>query len=136
MGDDTVSEDKQWIKYWLKIAAGVIVFLMLLLVAWKGISPQLNLYRANTEKQARIAESKAKAAAAEYEAEAEVARAKGVAEANEIIAASITDNYLRYLYITGLAESEDKTVIYVPTEGMIPITEAGRATSSEIVVNP
>ena len=62
---------------------------------------------------------------AKKDAEIEVARAQGVAKSNEIIAASISDNYLRYKWIEGL-QKNDQTVVYVPTEANLPIMEAGR----------
>ena len=55
---------------------------------------------------------------AKKDAEIEVARAQGVAKSNEIIAASISDNYLRYKWIEGL-QSNDRTIVYVPTEAMV-----------------
>lgn len=64
---------------------------------------------------------------AKKDAEIEVARAQGVAKSNEIIAASISDPYLRYKWIEGLQAHGDTTVIYVPTEANLPIMEAGRA---------
>ena len=62
---------------------------------------------------------------AKKDAEIEVARAQGVAKSNEIIANSITDNYLRYKWIEGLQRNQ-QTVVYVPTEANLPIMEAGR----------
>jgi len=62
---------------------------------------------------------------AQKDAEIAVAKAKGVAESNRIIAGSISDNYLRYLWIEGIQNSE-KQIIYVPTEANLPIMEAGR----------
>ncbi len=62
---------------------------------------------------------------AKKDAEIEVARAQGVAQSNEIIAASISDNYLRYKWIEGL-HGNQMTVVYVPTEANLPIMEAGR----------
>ena len=66
---------------------------------------------------------------AKKDAEIEVARAEGAAKSNQIIAASITDTYLRYRWIEGLRTTEGKTVIYVPTETNLPILEAGRVKS-------
>jgi prohibitin 1 len=63
---------------------------------------------------------------AQKDAEIAVAKAKGVAESNKIIAGSISDNYLRYLWIEGLQSSE-KQIVYIPTEANLPIMEAGRA---------
>ena len=59
------------------------------------------------------------------DAEIEVARAKGVAQSNTIISASLDANYLWYLWIKGL-QAGSTQVIYVPTEGNIPIMEANR----------
>ena len=64
---------------------------------------------------------------AKKDAEIEIARAQGVAKSNEIIAGSISENYLRYKWIEGLQANDDMTVIYVPTEANLPILEAGRA---------
>ena len=103
----------------------VLVALFALLLAWRLVSPQLNLYRANTEKQAAIAEAKAKAEAAVFLKESEITRSEGVAEANQIIAESITDEYVRWLYVDQLDEV-DGQVIYVATEAGLPILEANR----------
>lgn len=62
---------------------------------------------------------------AKKDAEIEVARAEGVAKSNQIIAGSISEQYLRYLWIQGL-KTGDKQVIYVPTEANLPIMEASR----------
>jgi len=62
---------------------------------------------------------------AKKDAEIEIARAQGVAKSNEIIAGSISDNYLRYKWIEGLQKNQ-MVVVYVPTEANLPIMEAGR----------
>jgi prohibitin 1 len=62
---------------------------------------------------------------AKKDAEIEVARAEGVAKSNEIIASSISENYLRYKWIDGL-RNNDMQVIYIPTESNLPIMEATR----------
>jgi regulator of protease activity HflC (stomatin/prohibitin superfamily) len=67
---------------------------------------------------------------AKKDAEIEVAKAEGVAKSNLIIANSITDNYLRYKWIEGL-QRNDMQVIYVPTEGNLPVMEAGRLRATE-----
>lgn len=108
--------------------------LTLALLIW--IFPQVGIYyatsngkaalmKAESTRQVRVLESKAKKDAAIFEAEAEIERAKGVAQANKIIGDSLKDNprYLQYLYITGLQEGSEKgnRTIYVPTEGGMPI---------------
>ncbi len=65
-----------------------------------------------------------KAEAATLLADAEVERAKGVAQANEIIADSLTDEYIRWLYVDQLDQTNGQ-IIYIPTEAGLPILEAG-----------
>lgn len=76
--------------------------------------------------------AEAKLDAAKQEALAEVERAKGVAQANEIIGESLKNNegYLRYLWIIGL-QNESNTTVYVPTEAGLPILEAGKRPSNQ-----
>lgn len=85
---------------------------------------------AHAEANRRIAilEAEAKMQSSKALAEAEIIRAQGVAKANKIIGDSLNDNegYLRYLYIMHLSEARDKTVIYIPTEGGLPILESQR----------
>lgn len=85
------------------------------------------LAQAEQNRQIQIAQSKAKSDAAQYEAEAEITRAKGVAQANQIIGDSLKGNdaYLRYLWIDKL-DSTKGQIVYVPTEAGLPILEAGR----------
>jgi len=92
---------------------------------------QAQLAHAQSSKEVAVAEAKAKMESAELLAQAEVARAKGVAQANQIIGESLKQNesYLRYLWITEVAGKDiDKIVVYIPTEANIPILEAGRIT--------
>lgn len=85
---------------------------------------------AHAEANRRIAilEASAKMESAKALAQAEVIRAEGVAKSNKIIGDSLNGNegYLRYLYITHLSEANDKTIIYIPTEGALPILETQR----------
>ena len=88
------------------------------------------LARAVSNREIAVREATAKRDAAVLLAEAEVNRANGVQKANEIIAAGLggPEGYLRYLYINELGSGgkNERTVIYVPTEGLLPITEANR----------
>ncbi len=88
---------------------------------------QAELAQADQNRQIAVAQARAKAESAHFEAEAEVTRAEGVAKANEIIGKSLQGNeaYLRYLWINGLEQNKN-AVIYVPTEGNLPILEASR----------
>lgn len=88
---------------------------------------QAELQRAKENRQIKIEEAMAIKESAVFLADAEVTRAKGVAEANEIIGVSLKENeaYLRYLWIQGLQDGSSE-VIYVPTEANLPILEATR----------
>lgn len=99
-----------------------------LIVSWLAIGPQYRLWKAGIERQIQVKDAESRAKAAVQLAKAEVNRANGVAEANRIIAGSITPEYLRYFYIQELArvESIGGKVIYVPTEAGLPILEAGK----------
>jgi regulator of protease activity HflC (stomatin/prohibitin superfamily) len=89
------------------------------------------LAHAQASKEVAVAEAKAKMESATLLASAEVERAKGVAAANKIIGDSLRNNesYLRYLWITEVAaNSNGKTIVYIPTEANLPLLEASRAT--------
>jgi len=102
------------------------------------IKPRYSVWSAQMEGEAEFAqaeqnrritvlEAEAKLEAAKSLAAAEIERAKGVAQANEIIGKSLKDNeaYLRWQWIQNL-ESGSNSVIYVPTEAGLPILEAGK----------
>ncbi len=88
---------------------------------------EAELAQADQNRQIAVAQARAKAEGAHFEAEAEITRAEGVARANQIIGQSLKGNeaYLRYLWINGLEQNKN-AVIYVPTEGNLPILEASR----------
>lgn len=88
---------------------------------------EAELAKANYSKQVAVQEAKAKKESAKELADAEVIRAEGVAKANAIIGQSLNNNeaYLRYLWIHNLETTHDQ-IIYVPTEGGLPVLEAGR----------
>jgi len=54
-------------------------------------------------------------------AQQEIEVAKGLAEAQKIISAGLTPAYLMFHYIEQLASLEGGSVVYVPTEGGIPL---------------
>lgn len=125
-----------------KTVAGIIagILFLIVVVVW-GFSAtgriydvwaqrkhgQAELARAESNRQIKTLEAKAVQESAKFLADAEITRAKGVAEANKIIGDSLKNNeaYLRYLWISGL-ESNNKEIIYVPTEANLPVLEAGR----------
>lgn len=98
----------------------------------EGMNGKAILAHAQYSKDVAIAEARAKMEAAELLAEAEIRRAHGIAEANNIIGASLknNDNYLRYLWIQNLENSKEHQVIYIPTEAGLPILESQRLRKS------
>jgi regulator of protease activity HflC (stomatin/prohibitin superfamily) len=103
----------------------------------QDLKGQANLRQQEWEKKIAVEEARARNASADMDAEAqvkrataqaeaEIVRAKGVAEANRIIADSLKGNesYLRYLWIDKI--SGQNQVIYIPTEAGLPILEANR----------
>ncbi len=103
--------------------------------------PQYNIYaqkmageaefqRAESNRQIKVREAQAALDSASLTARAEIERAKGVAEANAIIAGSLggPEGYLRWRYIEMLENTgaTGRDVIYVPTEAGLPILEAGK----------
>ena len=109
----------------------VIMGMILLAIApvynvWaKQLNGKAELKEAEWNKQVQIEDALGKQLAAIHLAQAEIEREKGVAEANRIIAQSIDEQYLRYLFIHNL-EGSEKQIIYVPTEANLPILEATR----------
>lgn len=108
----------------LAVIVGVLVGIVMVFL-WISYSylPSKRLARAEIEKRILVEQARAERDSAVFEAEGEVNRAKGVAEANRIIADSLSDEYLRYHYINTIAKNNQDT-IYIPTEAGLPILEA------------
>jgi hypothetical protein len=81
--------------------------------------------QAKAENESATLQAEAKIKIAKAEAQAEIERAKGVAEANRIIGESMKGNkeYLEYLKINAILTGKGDR-IYIPTEALLPITEA------------
>ena len=113
----------------LVIGAGMAIF-PIYGVWQQGLSGEAELARATQNRQIRIERAKAQEQAAVFEAKAEVERAKGVAQANQIIADGLggPEGYLRWRFIEMLQEtgSAGRETIYIPTEAAMPILEAAR----------
>ena len=103
----------------------------------QGMKGEAELKRAEQNRKIEVQEAEAKRDAAKMLAEAEIEQARGVAEANKIIGESLqeSDKYLQYLWIKGLNDGSGE-VIYVPTEGQLPILEAGRFNKERIEPKP
>ncbi len=109
------------------LVIGLIAGLMWGLPNYKVYSRELNgkaqLREAEWNRQIAIQEAEALKEAAQLKADAEVIRAAGIAKANEIIADSLSEEYIRYKFVEGLNDGNTE-VIYVPTEANLPILEA------------
>lgn len=92
------------------------------------LAGRAELVRAEQNRHIAVLEAQARLEAEELNAQAEVARARGVAEANAIVAEGLggPDGYLRYLWIQSLGDN-GQDVIYIPTEAGLPILEASRS---------
>lgn len=90
---------------------------------------EAELAQAEYSKRVQVADAQGRLDAATLLAQVEIKRAEGVAKANQIIGDSLRNNeaYLKYLWITDVTGGKSPTVIYVPTEGNIPILEAGKS---------
>lgn len=86
--------------------------------------------KAEQNRRIKIEEAKANLEAEKLNAEAEVERAKGAARAIEIENGSLSEAYIQYLWVRQQNNLNDKTIIYIPTEGNLPILEAGRMAGS------
>lgn len=91
-----------------------------------------DLAQANNEQQIQIAKAKARLEAAELNKKAAIIEAEAVAEQIGKIGQELSshDLYLRWQWIKMMEDShqdeEGRTIIYVPTEGNLPILEARR----------
>ena len=91
----------------------------------QGKSGEAKLREADYSRQTKVVEAQANLEAEKLNAQAEVVRAGGVAKSNNIVKQSISDAYIRYLWVKTL-DGANKEIIYVPTEANLPLTEAGK----------
>lgn len=100
----------------------------------QAMAGKAELTKAESTRQVRVLEAKAKEESAALEGQAEVTRAEASAKAIAALKRELgsSDAYLRWLYIQGLQEQGnaqgEKTVVYIPTDGLVPlpISEAPR----------
>lgn len=118
------------------LLGGVLALLVLiaLFYVWpvyrvwqKGQAGKAALKEAEFSRRIKVLEAQAHLDAERLNAQAEVVRAKGVSQSNLIIKESVNEQYIRYLWVKTLDNTNpSKEIIYVPTEANLPITEAGR----------
>jgi hypothetical protein len=120
----------------LKVAVVVTLFVVIFVggLMWgippysvwqKELSGKAQLKEAEWSKRIQIEEATANLEAEKLNALSEIERAKGMAEAIRIEGGSLTTEYIQYLWVRQNVFN-DKTTIYIPTEGNLPILEALR----------
>ena len=121
------------------IGLGVIILLIIAILAavfagypmykvWKmDKDGQAQLAEAEWTKKIKVEEAKANLESSKLDAEAMIIKANGTAEANRIVSESLDPLYIDYLIAERLVDSNTQ-VVYIPTEGSLPIIEAGRGT--------
>jgi len=112
--------------------AGIGTVLLLCLGGGLFGCPAYNVWSAHMTGEAELARADQNrqilVRQAQAERDAEILRAECTAQANKIIGDSLKNNeaYLRWLWISKLDGQSNKTVVYVPTDGMVPSLETGR----------
>ncbi|WP_206057813.1 SPFH domain-containing protein [Novacetimonas pomaceti] len=112
------------------LAIGIVAVTLIGVAAYA--LPQYQVYSARMHGEAELARAtqnrQVLVQTAQAERDAEILRAEGTAKANKIIGESLKENseYLRWLWISKLDNQTNKTVVYVPTDGMVPQLETGR----------
>lgn len=116
----------------LTVATVAVMFIMFLFWVFptynvwsREMKGKAELREAQWSRQIQIEEAQANLESEKLNAQSEIERAKGAAEAIRIEGGSLTDNYIKYLWVRQLSSGE-KQLIYVPTEAGLPILEANR----------
>lgn len=112
------------------LGLGIVAFLFWFFPSYnvwaREQSGRAQLAEAEFSKQTKLEEAKANLEAEKLNAQAEVERAKGAAESIKIEGGQLTEEYIRYLWVRQQDNLNDKTVVYIPTEGGLPLLEAGK----------
>ena len=113
------------------VGAVVVLASLFFIIPWYNVwqqemSGKAEFAKAEQNRKIKIEEAKANLEAEKLNAQAEIERAKGAAEAIRIENGSLTPTYIQYLWVRQQSNLNDKTVVYSPTEGNLPILEATR----------
>lgn len=113
------------------IGAVIVLASLFFIIPWYNVwqqemSGKAEFAKAEQNRKIKIEEAKANLEAEKLNAQAEIERAKGAAEAIRIENGSLTPTYIQYLWVRQQSNLNDKTVVYIPTEGNLPILEATR----------
>lgn len=132
----TQEQRKEQRQFITKLCIWGLGITLLVIVIFAVGCPQYKVYKrtqdgraaleeAKHNRQIAIEEAQANLESEKLNALAEVERAKGAAEAIKIEDGQLTDRYIRYLFVRQTDLSNAQT-IYIPTEGGLPILEAGK----------
>jgi uncharacterized protein (UPF0333 family) len=117
------------IEFLILFIISIIIIAMIAIPPYNVWSRELNgkalLKEAEWSKKVQIEEATANLESEKLNALSEIERAKGMAEAIKIEGGSLTTEYIQYLWVRQNIFN-DKTTIYIPTEGNLPILEALR----------
>ena len=113
------------------VGAVVVLASLFFIIPWYNVwqqemSGKAEFAKAEQNRKIKIEEAKANLEAEKLNAQAEIERAKGAAEAIRIENGSLTPTYIQYLWVRQQSNLNNKTVVYIPTEGNLPILEATR----------
>ena len=113
------------------VGAVVVLASLFFIIPWYNVwqqemSGKAEFAKAEQNRKIKVEEAKANLEAEKLNAQAEIERAKGAAEAIRIENGSLTPTYIQYLWVRQQSNLNDKTVVYIPTEGNLPILEATR----------
>lgn len=122
---------------WLVLLLAGISFILFLFWAFptyrvwqREMSGKAELAEAQWNRQIQVEEAQANLESEKLNAQSEIERAKGMAEAIKIEGGSLTKEYIQYLWVRQNTFN-DKTTIYIPTEGNLPVLEANRMNLAE-----
>jgi hypothetical protein len=138
MSNDELTAKDGW--FITKIISFAITFILGLVIlgmfgcprykVWnQEMEGRAELAKATQNRQIRVQEAMAGFEAAVYKKQEDSTHAIGVAISNGIIGSSLKNNheYIDWLWVTQVAGKDvDKTVVYVPMDGKLPIQEANR----------
>jgi hypothetical protein len=127
-------EEKRRIIMWSTIGGILILSIIVMVMAFyprykvwsQEMEGKAEFAKAEQNRRIKIEEAKANLEAEKLNAQAEVERAKGAAQAIKIENGSITETYIKYLWVRQQNDLSNKTVVYIPTEGGLPVLEANR----------
>jgi hypothetical protein len=120
----------RWIIAGIAIVILTVVSVMFIAPRYRVWSQEMEgraeFAKAEQNRRIKIEEAKANLEAEKLNAMAEIERAGGASKAIQIENGALSEKYIQYLWVRQQNNLNDKTIIYIPTEGNLPIMEAGR----------